>query len=287
MCLGPGQGKSFIIITLANLLLDEDADRKVFISVANKLVYHQLLLDVASHELLANKITVLHGSDFSQVGPNDYLICDEADMYLKEGLMTFKNSSMTGLITAKQANLYLFSATIDENDESMLKTNFPDIEILHMKTALEISGEAETSYNVSGRFWTDSIQALDDMRKEVRLWSEKKPAIVFTSDHQTDVWDAIEESLKNEGHGIEVFRVDTYLEALQQRQLASDATKGVWLVNREWSRGFDLKLADESKVFIFDIYGKLPIAEIMQMTGRASRSQNVCKSRVWCVTERP
>ena len=67
--------------------------------------------------------------------------------------------------------------------------------------------------------------------------------------------------------------ISTEEEAAQQKNIATSLSKGVFLLHRKFSRGFDIKFAQDAIVVVFDPNNNIPASEIVQMIGRASRAQ--------------
>lgn len=82
-------------------------------------------------------------------------------------------------------------------------------------------------------------------------------------------------------HGIFYAKVETVQDALQQRDISSSLTSGVWLVSSDFRRGLDLKLAADSTVLIIDMDRSLNWTDACQMVGRSSRAQGICMGYVW------
>jgi len=60
---------------------------------------------------------------------------------------------------------------------------------------------------------------------------------------------------------------------MQAREAHRDSYKGVFVIDRRYARGYDLKLAVDSLVYVLDNGGDLSLAEVQQCCGRSSRSQ--------------
>ena len=62
---------------------------------------------------------------------------------------------------------------------------------------------------------------------------------------------------------------DTALEVLHQ---VDDRDQGLFLVKREFCRGYNLQLTVDATVVVLDTEGSLTYSEVKQMAGRSSRS---------------
>ena len=76
-------------------------------------------------------------------------------------------------------------------------------------------------------------------------------------------------------YGINFRRVKNTNEGMTERENAMALNRGLWLLERSFSRGYDLKLNVDSFVIVCDIGQKLDLTEARQMIGRGSRSQQV------------
>ena len=78
-----------------------------------------------------------------------------------------------------------------------------------------------------------------------------------------------------------MYGIETVDDALTARKISKDTDKGIWVVNEELGRGFDLKMADDAYVFVLDNARKLNLTMIMQMIGRGSRCQGISEGEVY------
>ena len=60
--------------------------------------------------------------------------------------------------------------------------------------------------------------------------------------------------------------------ALLWRSTGKTETRGVWLINRKFNRGFDLKLGVDAAVLIVDHDESLSWTELNQAIGRGNRA---------------
>ena len=226
----------------------------------------------------------MSGGRFNLLRESDIVICDEGDMYLKKHLLEFVGSELGGLITCTNL-VMLFTATIDLNDELMLETNFPDNQIFRQPPLLEVSGTSLAPYEILGDFIVDEAQAIREFKAEILLVGKTKPVLVFVSDREEELFGEIYAECQATGEN-PCIKVDTLDIALEQRRVSRTTTRGVWLLKRDYSRGFDLKLNCSAEVYILDLGGNIPFTDIKQMAGRGCRSQGVCTARVWINTDK-
>ena len=73
-------------------------------------------------------------------------------------------------------------------------------------------------------------------------------------------------------------------EAAQQKNVATNISKGVFLLRRRYARGFDLKFAQDAIVVVLALENDVRASEIEQMIGRASRSNGVQQGYVHVVS---
>ena len=71
--------------------------------------------------------------------------------------------------------------------------------------------------------------------------------------------------------------------ALRARQLAMKQNTGVYYIQMDMMRGYNLKLTADARVIICDTVGSLNLTQVEQMAGRASRSQNIQRCGVHLV----
>ena len=64
-------------------------------------------------------------------------------------------------------------------------------------------------------------------------------------------------------------------------------SKGVYYIQMDMMRGYNLKLTTDARVIICDTVGTLNLTQVEQMAGRASRSQNIQRCGVHLVEQTP
>ena len=105
--------------------------------------------------------------------------------------------------------------------------------------------------------------------------------IVFATSHKPRIEYKLQ--MKCTEKGASFAKIESISEALCQRDLCKNQTSGVWLVNRSFGRGFDLKLAADSTVMIIDPERDVTLTEASQMVGRSSRSLGIGKGFIWLI----
>ena len=63
--------------------------------------------------------------------------------------------------------------------------------------------------------------------------------------------------------------------AVKARVMGHNVSKGVYFIEMDMMRGYNLKLTVDARVIICDTVGSLNMTQVEQMAGRASRSQNI------------
>ena len=109
------------------------------------------------------------------------------------------------------------------------------------------------------------------------------PVLVFATHHQPLLFKKLKETLALVR--IPCTEVLNENDALVQRNLCRNLYHGVWLIDRDFHRGFDLKLSVDSTVIIYDAHKKLSNVEAKQMVGRASRAMGAAYGRIYIVDE--
>ena len=78
--------------------------------------------------------------------------------------------------------------------------------------------------------------------------------------------------------------VDTAENALLGQGLGKAVVAGVFIVDVQFARGYDLKLAVDALVIVVDNDESLDLSTAQQMAGRASRAQTVQNCHIFVVS---
>lgn len=95
--------------------------------------------------------------------------------------------------------------------------------------------------------------------------------LIFVLRSSEDIYAAINNAA---APGIQVMFIDNDDDALVNRESTAQLTKGIFVIETRYSRGYDLKLAKDAIVLILDNDGTLRLSDAEQMAGRASRAQS-------------
>lgn len=120
--IGPGQGKTFVMLLLAHYLLDEGHTERVALCSSSDLVHQQLSEDKRNHPPPKGNVVVLHCVDFrGSLANGTHFILDEGDLYLRDKLLAFHGDEQVGLGSLRGKSVWLFTATLNDYWEGVWK----------------------------------------------------------------------------------------------------------------------------------------------------------------------
>lgn len=113
-----------------------------------------------------------------------------------------------------------------------------------------------------------------EFRRIIRKEQLDKPVIIFTEDEEKKWFD----ELKMEyGKDVEVIWINHPNEADAQRGRDKGKQRGIYVIGTKWSRGYDLKLANDAIVLVLAYEKGFPLSQVNQMFGRGSRSFGISR----------
>ena len=108
--------------------------------------------------------------------------------------------------------------------------------------------------------------------------------LVFISDDNEIIGNRVKQAIEQETSVI-FNRISNGADACQQKNFAVNTEKGVFLLDRRFARGFDLKFATDAFVVVLALKNDVRASEIEQMIGRASRCNGVQQGCVHVVSD--
>ena len=196
---------------------------------------------------------------------------------------------MNGACRAFNAtNIIFMSARFNDQQRRFLNKAFdvPFNKILEFKPRLQIDGSEAKGMELEHEAYVhkDEDFLIRQIRDRVEMETQQRCVIIFQGTQNQKLTDSMEKLCEN--YDIAFEDIQTREKALEARQNHADTQRGVFMVNKKFAMGYDLKLKDEPLVIVLVNDKKMTTAQIRQMFGRSSRRQGTLFGAAYLVDSR-
>ena len=102
-----------------------------------------------------------------------------------------------------------------------------------------------------------------------------QPVICFTSEDDALFRDYLEKLVTQQLKSVPFLYVDNHDQAIEQMHASNELTTGVYVLHRDYARGYDIKFGKDAFVAILSENSSIRGSEVRQMIGRGSRTQGI------------
>ena len=184
--------------------------------------------------------------------PDAFFIMDEAEEQIEKRLLDLQLKQIKGMSLFRDKNFFAYSATLDVywrrafkkvfdvGDDAMVE--FPSVQKL--KTGRDDDADILV---LAYKTKNDAAQAMCD---KIIEQGTHQPVICFTSEDDPVLRNYLESIVTAQLKGVPFLYIYNHDQAIEQMHASQELTKGVYVLHRDFARGYDIKFGTDAFVAI-------------------------------------